>query len=472
MATMSSPGIGSNLDVKSIVSQLVALEKKPLEKLQLAAATVQTKISVFGQIKSLVSSLNDAVSKLSSVTGWNAVSATTSDSAYVGVSAIGGTQPTSFNVEVQGLAKVQTSYTAPLLPVGGAIGAGTLRLEIGKWTGSPTPNLFTAGSGTPVDITISATDTVSDVASKINGANAGVTATVLNDASGERLLLRGNGTGVDAGFQLSVTSDADTDPADALGLSRLVNGRTIDQFSANATATINGIPVTSTTNTFADKVSGVTFTAVKQTTAPVTITIAKDTSAVQKNIEAFVKAYNEINGVLNEATKYDAATKTGGLLQGDSTALSLQSALRAAGQSLSTGSSVYGRLSDVGISVLRGGNLEINSSKLSAALQNMDELKTLFSNPTAGSAEGIAVRFKGLTKTLLASEGFFQSKDATLKRSLENNARDQVRVNEKASRVEAALNRRYSALDVQLTSLNSLNSYLTQQITQWNKTTS
>lgn len=478
MATMSSPGIGSNLDVKSIVSQLVALEKKPLEKLQLAAATVQTKISVFGQVKSLVSSLNDAVGKLSSVTGWNAVSATTSDSAYVGVSAIGGTQPTSFNVQVQSLAKVQTSYTAPLLPVGGAIGAGTLRLEIGKWTGSPTPTLFTAGSGTPVDITISATDTVSDVASKINGANAGVTATVLNDASGERLLLRGNSTGVDAGFQLSVTSDVDNDPAngiglsDALGLSRLVNGRTIDQFSANAAATINGIPVTSTTNTFANKVSGVTFTAVKETTAPVTITIAKDTSAVQKNIEAFVKAYNDINGVLNEATKFDAATKTGGLLQGDATALSLQSALRAAGQSLSTGSSVYGRLSDVGISVLRGGNLEINSSKLSAAMEKMDELKTLFSNATAGNAEGIAVRFKGLTKTLLASDGFFQSKDATLKRSLESNAKDQVRVNEKASRVEAALNRRYSALDVQLTSLNSLNSYLTQQITQWNKTTS
>ncbi len=472
MATMSSPGIGSNLDVKSIVTQLVALEKRPLEKLQLAAATVQTKISVFGQVKSLVSSLNDAVGKLSSVTGWNAVTASTSDSAYVGVSAIGGTQPTSFNVEVQSLAKVQTSYTAPLLPVGGAIGAGTLRLEIGKWTGSPTPTMFTAGSGTPVDITISATDTVSDVASKINGANAGVTATVLNDASGERLLLRGNATGEDSGFQLSVTSDVDTDPADALGLSRLVNGRTIDQFSANAAATINGIPVTSTTNTFANKVSGVTFTAVKQTTGPVTITIAKDTSAVQANIEAFVKAYNDINGVLNEATKFDSATKTGGLLQGDATALSLQSALRAAGQSLSTGSSVYGRLSDVGISVLRGGNLEINSTKLSAAMANMDELKTLFSNATAGSAEGIAVRFKGLTKTLLDSEGFFQTKDATLKRSLENNARDQVRVNEKASRVEAALNRRYSALDVQLTSLNSLNSYLTQQITQWNKTTS
>jgi len=82
------------------------------------------------------------------------------------------------------------------------------------------------------------------------------------------------------------------------------------------------------------------------------------------------------------------------------------------------------------------------------------------------------VRLKGLTKTLLASDGYFKTKDDNLKRSLDNNAKDQVRVNEKASRMEAALNRRYSALDVQLTSLNSLNTYLTQQITQWNRSTS
>ncbi|MFN4351571.1 MAG: flagellar filament capping protein FliD [Hylemonella sp.] len=468
MATMSSPGIGSNLDVKSIVTQLVALEKKPLEKLQLAAATVQTKISVFGQIKSLVSSLSDAVSKLSSVTGWNGVSASSSDTSAVTASAIGGTQPTSFSVEVQGLAKAQSSYTMPLLPVGGAVGAGTLRLEIGQWAGA----VFTPGSGTPVDLTIGATDTVADIASKINGANAGVTATVLSDASGDRLLLSGKNTGLAAGFQLSVTSDIDGNPADALGLSRLVNGSVTNQAATNATATINGIGVSSATNVFANSVAGVTFTAVKETTAPVTLTIAKDTSTVKKNIEDFVKAYNEINGVLNEATKYDQATKTGGLLQGDSTTLALQSALRAAVQSMSTGSSVFGRLSDIGVSALRGGNLEVDSTKLGKAMANMDELKALFSSTTPGNAEGIAVRLKGLTKTLLASDGYFKTKDDNLKRSLDNNAKDQVRVNEKASRVEAALNRRYSALDVQLTSLNSLNTYLTQQITQWNKTTS
>jgi flagellar hook-associated protein 2 len=105
-------------------------------------------------------------------------------------------------------------------------------------------------------------------------------------------------------------------------------------------------------------------------------------------------------------------------------------------------------------------------------MENMDELKAMFSSTTTGSGQGIAVRIKSLTTTLLASDGFFSSKDDTLKRSLDSNSRDQTRLNEKVSRVEAALNRRYTALDTQIASLNSLNSYLTQQITQWNKSTS
>lgn len=469
MATMSSPGIGSNLDVKSIVSQLVAIEKQPLDKLKLEATATQAKISTFGQIKSLVSTLSDAASKLSSVTGWNAVTATSSDTSYVTASAIGGTQSTVFSVEVQTLAKAQSSYSAPLLPVGGAVGGGTLRLEIGKWAGA----VFTPGSGTPVDITVSATDTVSDIASKINGANAGVTATILSDASGERLLLRGKNTGVDAGYRLSVTADADTNTGDALGLSRLVVGSTTNQAAADAAATINGIAVTSSTNTFANKVSGVTFTAVKETTAPVTITIDKDTSQVQKNIQAFVDAYNAVNGVLNEATKYDAGTKTAGLLQGDSTTLSLQSALRTAAQSVRTGSSVFSRLSDIGIEALQGGNLQVNTTKLSAAMNNnMDELKAMFSTSASDTTQGFGVRFKNLLTGLLGSnDGFFANKDAALKRALATNGSEQARVNKRASSVEAALNAKYSALDAQMSKLNSLNSYITQQITQWNKST-
>lgn len=456
MATISSPGLGSNLDVKSIVSQLVALEKKPLDTLKLQAATVQTKISAFGQIKSLVSTLSDTLGKLTSVTGWNAVNATSSNSSAVSVSAVGGTLPTTFNVEVSVLAKAKATASAAVLPVGGAVGAGTLT--------------FTPVSGTAVDVAVTATDTVSDVASKINGANAGVTATVLSDASGERLLLRSNSTGVSGGFTLSVADD-DGNNADAAGLSRLVVGTTTTTAATDAAATVNGIPVTSSTNTFSTTVSGVTFNALQVTTAPVEISISKSTTDIQKNIDAFVAAYNAINDVLNEATKYDAATKGAGLLQGDSTALALQNSLRSAIQSVTTGSSVFTRLTDVGITQQRGGNLAVDSAKLSAALANTDELKNMFRSTGGGAADGVAVKIKAVTTSLLSSSGFFQTKDASLKLSLSQNAKNQLQVNERVTKFEANLNARYSALDTKMASLNALNAYVSQQVTTWNKST-
>lgn len=454
MSTISSPGIGSGLDIKSIVSQLVALEKRPLDNLKLQAATVQTKISAFGQIKSLVSTLADAVGKLTSVSGWNSVTATSSNTSAVSVSAVGGTPPTSFSVEVSALAKAQATASAAILPNGSAVGEGTLT--------------FTPVSGTPVDVVVSATDTVTDIASKINGAHAGVTATVLTDASGDRLLLRSNSTGLSGGFTLSV-ADQDGDNLDTLGLSRLVVGTSTTTAAANAAATINGIPVSSSTNTFASSIAGVTFNALQVTTAPVEIAISKSTADIQANIDGFVAAYNAINQTLNEATKFDAATKAAGLLQGDSTALGLQNSLRNALQSVTTGSSVFTRLADVGITQQRGGDLAVDSTKLAAGLANTEELKNMFRNTGGGSADGIAVRIKAVTTSLLSSTGFFQTKDDSLKLALKQNAKDQTSVNDHATKVEASLNAKYSALDVKVASLNAINAYMSQQVTTWNK---
>ena len=456
MATISSPGLGSNLDVKSIVSQLVALERKPLDTLKLQAATVQTKISAFGQIKSLVSTLSDTLGKLTSVTGWNAVTATSSNSTAVSVSATGGTLPTSFSVEVSVLAKAKATASAAVLPIGGAIGEGTFTL--------------TPVTGSAVDINVTATDTISDVASKINGSTAGVTATILSDASGERLLLRSKATGVAGGFTLSV-ADIDGNNADALGLSRLVVGTTTTTTAVDAAATINGIPVTSSTNAFSTSISGVTFNALQVTTAPVDIAISKDTSDVKKNIDAFVAAYNAINDILNEATKYDPATKGAGLLQGDSTALALQNSLRNAVQSVTTGSTVFTRLADVGITQLRGGNLSVDSTKLAAGLAKTDELKNMFRSTGGGSADGIAVKIKAVTTSLLGSTGFFQTKDTSLKLALAQNSKNQIQVNERVNKFETNLNARYSALDTKMSGLNAINAYVSQQVTTWNKST-
>ncbi|KAF1047625.1 flagellar filament capping protein FliD [Xylophilus sp.] len=469
MAGMSSVGIGSGLDVQSIVSQLVALEKKPLDTLKLQATATQAKISAFGQLKSLTSTLQDAASKLASLTGWNGVKTSSSD-ASITVSAIGGTKPNSLSVQIQQLAKAQ-SQSSGLIPSDTAVGAGTLTLQLGTWSSDHAT--FTAGTTAAVSISVSASDTVADIASKINGsATAGVTATVLSDASGQRLLLRSKATGEAAGFQLSV-ADSDGDSTDASGLSRLVagSGAGITEYGQNAKATVNGASVSSASNTFANTVSGVTFTATAVTTTAAQIEITADTDAMQANVEAFVKAYNDVNQLINSNTSYDAAAKLGGLLQGDSAAITLQNTLRSALQAVTANSSTFSRLSDIGVSVLQGGDLELDSSKLAKALENPDAASQLFRGSDTDLTDGFAEKFKAMTQKLLATDGFFSTKDASLQKAVKSNSDEQDKVNEKATNLETRLNARYAALDSQMASLNALNAYVTQQVTTWNKST-
>ena len=458
MATISSQGIGSGLDVKSIVSQLVALEKQPLTKLQTTAAIINTKISAFGQVKSLVSTLSSAASTLNSLTTWNAVSASSSNTTGVTASAVGGTSSNVFTFQVTAMAKAQSYASQALpLPAGTPLGAGTLSIKM-------------TGATAPVDIAVLATDSVSEIASKINGSDAGVTAAVLNDASGERLLLRSKTTGLANGFTVAV-ADSVTTNTDDNGLSKLVFGATTVA-AVDAAGTINGsINVTSSTNTFSNVVSGVTLTAKEVMTSAADITVGPDRGAITGAVDAFVKAYNDLNGTLQELTKYDAGTKSAGLLQGDTTAIGLQNVIRGVLQSTTSGS-VYARLADVGITAALGGDLSVDSTKLNTALDNGDEVKNLFTIDNSNTlTNGFALKFKTFADGLLATDGFFSTKDASLKRSLEANSKDQTRLNEKVARVEAALNRRYSALDTQMASLTALNAYVAQQVTMWNKST-
>ena len=183
---------------------------------------------------------------------------------------------------------------------------------------------------------------------------------------------------------------------------RLVNGLAADpgvNAAANATARINGLfDVTSATNTFENAVAGVTFKASQVTTAPVDITVVKDASAVKKNVEDFVIAYNAANQALNELTKYDKATGTGGLLQGDSTAVALQNQLRNVVQSMSSSTGPFQTLSSIGLGIVQGGDLSIDGSKLDAALKNPDAVKALFigADGSAATADGVAEKIKTL----------------------------------------------------------------------------
>lgn len=474
MATISSPGVGSGLDVRSIVSQLVEIERQPLTQLRVNAASVQARISTFGEIRSLVSGLSSAVSNLNSLTTWNAVTATSSRPTSVTASAVGNTAANSFSVEIEQLARAQ-SFASASISGGGAIGAGTLNIQLGSF-GTP-PGPFSAApppNDQPIAVTVNASDTLVDIASKINDLRGPIQATVLNDGSGERLLLRSRETGEAAGFQVTV----DEDPLAPNGLSRLIsngpgNDAQVTQFAQDARIRVNNsIAVTSASNTFSNVISGVTLTlADTAETGPgsvAEIRIAPNQDTIRSAIDQFVEAFNRLNAFLTEATRFDPSTRQAGLLQGDSFAIGIQNTLRGILQSTTTGSA-FERLADVGIRAQLGGNLEVDTSRLNAALAQPAELRNLFRGDTQNPmTDGVGLKIRRFAEGLLNADGLFRTREDSLRRSLELNSREQTRVAERASRIEAALNRRYSALDAQLAGLTALNNYVAQQVTMWN----
>jgi flagellar hook-associated protein 2 len=470
MATISSPGIGSGLDVQSIVSQLVAIEKAPLTQLQKQVSTFQSKLSSYGTIKSQVSTLGDAAEKLATSTGWDAVKASSSDPSAIGVTASKGAPTTSLTMQVQQLAKAQSTASS-VVATESAVGSGTMTIELGSWASGT----FAAGSGSPVSVTIDAgTDTLADIAAKINGAGAGVSATVLKDASGERLLMRSTETGEANGFRISVADD-DGNDTDASGLSMLAfdtanpNGMGQTQGAKNAIATVNGVTITTASNTLSDTLPGMSIQLSQVTTSPVELSVVTDTDAIKANVKAFVDAYNTLSSNLATATKYDESTKKAGILQGDSTAVGLQNAMRSMMRSI-TASSPYTQLSDIGVEMQTGGTLKIDDTKLGATFSNLTGLKALFGEVTGDDAtQGFGLKLKKFTDGLIAADGLMNNKTAALQSQIKRNGLDQDRVNDRASRVETRLLAQYNAMDINVGKLSSLSSFVTQQIALWNK---
>lgn len=478
--SISSIGIGSGIDVESIISQLTALEKQPLTTLQTKASTIQARVSLVGQIKSQVAALSSAASKLATASSWTGVTVKSSNESAVTGSVTGAASVTSFSVEVQQMAAAQSTASAAVT-VDSAVGTGTLNIDIGTWNYTGTP-AFTAGSASTISVAIGAgEDTLTEIAAKINAAAAGVTATVLRDASGERLLMRSDTTGEATGFRIQVTGDSDGVNNDSAGLSRLVfdpaNGSygmaaNTYQKGLNTQATINGIAVQSANNTLADAVPGLTLNFAAVTTSPVTVTLANDTAAIKKNIQDFMASYNSLSKTLTEATKYDEASKSGGLMQGDSVITGLQNALRNLLGSSSTGSS-FSRLADVGLEMQRGGLLTLSSSKLDTALKDPTNLAALFTTDNTGTAnDGFGLKIKAFSDGLLATDGTVSAKSDSLQTALKRNSKDQDKLNARVALVEKRLRAQYSALDSKMAGLTALNSYISQQVTQWNKSSS
>ena len=446
---ISSAGIGSGLDVAKIVEQMVAAEKTPLKKLEYKAEGIQTQISTYGEIKSLTSKLGDIASKLTRDSAWNGVTISSSNSTITGTMT-GIAAPGTYNIKVTQLAQAQTTVIggadAVALAKDETMGAdGTIKLKMGA---------------VEKDISVSSSDTLTKIATKINEAEMGIQASVVTDVDGkERLMLRSKETGTDKAFTVDLSS-APT----ALGQNTTQNAQ-------NAKVELNGLVVESSTNTFANTIPGMSFTVSEVTSTAATLNVKADTEAMKKNIQEFVDTYNELNDLLTQSTKYVEESKTAGVLQGDSATVSLQNSLRMLTQGISGSTGGLTRLAEIGIQMQEGGKLSTDTTKLDKALTNLEGLKGLFANKAdaLGQGGGIAVNFKNFTDKLLSFDGTLNTKTDSLERTLKSNSAEQTKVNTRADTLEKRLYAQYSALDTKMASLNALNAYVSQMVTTWNK---
>jgi flagellar hook-associated protein 2 len=464
--TLSSAGIGSGLDVNGIVNALVNVERQPIQQLQTQAGTLSTKLSSFGKLQSYVSAVRDAARALTDASTWSQTVGSSSDPA-VGVTTDASTLAGNHRIEVQSVAAAQSLATATTFAdAGSTLGQGTLHIELGTWSGSA----FAPKSGAAaVDVTIGAgEDTLEGVRDKINAAGAGVVASILTDSSGARLVLRSRETGAANGFRVGV---AETAPAGLAALAYDASGgagaMTLAQAAGDAKATIDNLPVVSASNTLAGVIDGLTLTLTKTTTAPVDVAARPDTDAMKKAVSAFVSAYNDMAKYLNEQTKYDAASKTAGTLQGDSTALAVRSQMRALLGTTSGASSVFGRLADIGFDVQTDGTIQLKGTRLDNALANIPELKKLFANSDSVTPanNGVLAQLRDLADSFLGVDGSLSTRSSGLQARIDANKDQQARLEDRVSAFETRVRAQYTALDQQMGQMSGLSSYLTQQMT-------
>jgi flagellar hook-associated protein 2 len=393
---ITSAGIGSNLDINSIVSQLMTVERQPLLALDTKEASFQAQLSAYGNLKGSLASFQSAVASLNSVSRFQARTATSSDTTVATASATSIATPGSFALGVTQLAQAQAIVASGKASTSAAIGAGastTLSFQFGTITGGSLASGIHSSAtftqdGTQASGTVTITsenNSLTGIKDAINKAGIGVTASIVGDGSATpyRLVLQSGTTGANRAMKITVSGDADL--ATLLAYDPEGTQRLTETLAAqDATFTVNGLALASASNTVTTALPGVTLALAKAGTS--TLTVGRDTAGIQNAVAAFVKAYNDTDASLRQLSAYDATTKKAGPLNGDFAVRSVQAQLRGVlGESLGSNLSVS-NLSQLGISFQRDGTLALDTAKLQAAL-------------AANATEDIAGAFTATGKT-------------------------------------------------------------------------
>ncbi len=451
MASIVSSGIGSGLDIASIVQQLVAAEGQPVnERITLQESRAQAKLSSYGSLKSALADLRDKLDVMKNLDQFLSRKASSGNEDIFTVSAGTSALPASYSVEVVQLAQAQKLTSGAFADSDAVVGTGTLTLTIGTATAD-------------IEITTE-NNTLAGIRDSINSAsdNPGVAATIVNAASGSYLILTAEKTGE---AQAMTITQAGGDG----GLSALqydpVGGMTslTESIAAqDALIRIDGFDVISESNTIISAVDGVTIDILQTSGGiPDSLTIENDADATRDLIAGFVESYNALVEMFDQLTDFNAESALAAPLLGDATVRGIRDQIRRElSEAVTDIDAPFSVLRDVGIEIQLDGKMEINDDELSAILSSdFVKLGQLFSN-----SDGYAVRLFDLTDNFLATEGILETRTKGLTERIEGFGDDREALNERLALLETRLFRQFNALDSLLAQLTSTSNFLTQQL--------
>jgi flagellar hook-associated protein 2 len=435
MGSISSPGIGSGINVNQLVSQLVAAERAPQEqRIARRETDARADLTAFNQIKTALSSLRTAANALDGSSGVAGRKATIQADAGFTATATSAAALGRYTIEVESLATAQKRQSGPVT-TSADLGTGTLSFTVGTET---------------FNVTLGATNTITQLRDAINTATAGkgLAATVVNGDSGSVLVLNAAKAGTAGAITINATGSIAT----------FTNGLAVTTTATNAVVKVDGVTRTADSNRLTDLIGGVTIDLTKaQDNSTFTLDIVADNANVRTAMQSFVGAYNAALTQLRNASAFNAETRVGGPLVGDAAVRGLQQQLRGAI------GDAFGELSTLGIKSSKDGSLSIDVSKFDAALAaSPSAVERLFDKEIAGSLGAVlSARLEG---AVAPNTGLLDARTKALNDRLKGLLSDRDRLDVRIARIEDNYRRQFTALDGLVSQLQSTSSFLTQEL--------
>jgi flagellar hook-associated protein 2 len=461
MPTITSTGIGSGLDINSLVSQLVAAERDPADRrLTTADAKLTAQVSAIAALKGALSGLQGTLNGLKASSAFDPRRASVDDESFFTASVTASAAAGHYDVEVVQLATA-TRLSSAGFPVSGGgadtvIGTGTLAIDVGTET-------FT------VEID-SESSTLAGIRDAINAAdgNAGVRATLITDEDGTHLVLTGDRTGADNAVSVNLADSVDDDgnTVDGSGLSQLFGMAPKDpqkDVAQDAIVKVSGFEIHGEDNTIDGAIEGVTLVLRKahESAATAGLDISRDDSAIQGKAQSFVTAFNALARQFSTLGGYNAATQTGGTLQGDALLLGISAQTRRIITDPVAGTSGdYRTLASLGITTAADGTLQLDAAKFQQALADDPEaVSGIFSG-----GDGVAVRLGAYVDARLSSAGEIATRSARLTSSQQDLEQQREALDARMELIQQRYLKQFTALDSLLAQLQSTSTYLAQQL--------